>query len=62
MGYVLIIAISAAVGVAVYRWTGTMAVADGDPRMWAGAGGGGGGGGARPPPPPPPPPPPATSP
>jgi hypothetical protein len=38
MGYLLIIAISAAVGVAVYRWTGTMAVAAGDPEMWAGAG------------------------
>ena len=37
MGYLLIIAISAAVGVAVYRLTGTMAVEARDPEMWAGA-------------------------
>jgi hypothetical protein len=40
MGYLLIIAISVAVGVGVYRMTGSMAVAEGDPDMWAGAGAG----------------------
>ena len=37
MGYLLIIAISVAVGVGVYRATGRMAVASHDPGMWAGA-------------------------
>jgi hypothetical protein len=38
MGYLLIIAISVAVGVGVYRVTGHMAVAEHGPEMWAGAG------------------------
>ena len=38
MGYLVIIAISVAVGVGVYRVTGSMAVAEGDPEMWAGTG------------------------
>lgn len=37
MGYLLIIAISVAVGVGVYRVTGRMAVAEHDPSMWVGA-------------------------
>jgi hypothetical protein len=38
MGYLLIIAISVAVGVGVYRVTGHMAVAEADPETWVGAG------------------------
>jgi hypothetical protein len=37
MGYLLVIAISVAVGVAVYRMTGSMALVEQDPEMWAGA-------------------------
>ena len=37
MGYLLIIAISTAVGIGVYRMTGHMAVAAHDPETWAGA-------------------------
>ena len=47
MWYFLIVAISVAVGVGVYRMTGSMAVAEGDPEMWAGAAPA-----ERPPPPP----------
>lgn len=38
MGYVLIIAISVAVGVAVYRMTATLPVLEQDPETWAGPG------------------------
>jgi hypothetical protein len=38
VGYVLIIAISAAVGVGVYRWTANLPVLEQDPEAWAGAG------------------------
>ena len=38
MGYLLVIAISVAVGVAVYRMTGAMALVEDDPETWAGAG------------------------
>jgi hypothetical protein len=38
MGYLLIIAISVAVGVGVYRMTDTVAVSETDPETWAGAG------------------------
>jgi len=38
MGYLLVIAISVAVGVAVYRMTGSMALVEADPETWAGAG------------------------
>jgi len=38
MGYLLIIAISVAVGVGVYRMTDTVAVPETDPETWAGAG------------------------
>jgi hypothetical protein len=37
MGYILIIALSVAVGVVVYRANGRLPVAEHDPRMWAGA-------------------------
>lgn len=36
MGYVLIIALSVAVGVVVYRASGSVPVVEHDPRMWAG--------------------------
>ncbi len=39
MGYLLVIAISVAVGVAVYRMTGSMALVDTDSETWAGAAG-----------------------
>jgi hypothetical protein len=38
MGYLLIIAISVAVGVGVYGMTDTVAVPETDPETWAGAG------------------------
>ena len=38
MGYVLIIAISVGVGVAVYRLTAGLPVLEQDPEMWVGAG------------------------
>lgn len=37
VGYILIIALSVAVGVVVYRAGGSLSVAEHDPRMWAGA-------------------------
>jgi hypothetical protein len=37
VGYVLIIALSVAVGVVVYRASGRIPVAERDPRMWTGA-------------------------
>ena len=37
MGYVLIVALSVAVGVVVYRASGRIPVVERDPRMWAGA-------------------------
>jgi hypothetical protein len=37
MGYVLIIALSVAVGVVVYRASGRIPIAERDPRMWTGA-------------------------
>jgi hypothetical protein len=37
VGYVLIIAISVAVGVGVYRWTANLPVLEQDPETWAGA-------------------------
>ena len=37
MGYLLVFAISVAVGVAVYRMTGAMALVEQEPETWAGA-------------------------